>query len=67
AVRWKHVFGIGLLAGIGFTMSIFITLLAYEEPSLITQSKIAILIAALVSGAAGFLWLRAVLNKTAQE
>lgn len=50
--------GIGLLAGIGFTMSIFITLLAFDKTVLITQSKIAILIASLISGTLGYLWLR---------
>jgi Na+:H+ antiporter, NhaA family len=57
-IKWKHVFGIGLLAGIGFTMSIFITLLAYNRFELITESKISILLAALVSGILGFLWLK---------
>lgn len=38
-LKWKHVLGVGLLGGIGFTMSIFITLLAYEQEVLVTQSK----------------------------
>jgi NhaA family Na+:H+ antiporter len=59
-VRWKDVLGLGMLCGIGFTMSIFVTLLAYDQPDVITQSKIAILIASIVSGTLGFLWLRAV-------
>jgi NhaA family Na+:H+ antiporter len=62
-VKWKHVLGIGFLGGIGFTMSIFITLLAYDQPELITQSKIAVLIASLVSGALGYLWLRKVFSR----
>lgn len=53
----KHIIGVGLLGGIGFTMSIFITLLAFAEPQFITQSKIAILLGSLVSGIMGFLWL----------
>lgn len=57
-VRWKHVLGIGLLAGIGFTMSIFITLLAYEDAALITETKIAVLLASLASGILGYVWLR---------
>jgi len=56
---WKHVLGAGLLAGIGFTMSIFITNLAYAgNPEVITASKIAILLSSLAAGAVGFLWLR---------
>lgn len=62
-LKWKQVFGVGLLAGIGFTMSIFITLLAYDNQELITQSKIAILIASIVSGILGYVWLRVILKK----
>ena len=57
-LTWKQVTGVGMLAGIGFTMSIFITLLAFGNPELITQSKIAILIASLVAGTLGYVWLR---------
>ena len=58
-MNWKHVLGAGLLAGIGFTMSIFITNLAYAGNSeMITASKIAILFASLTAGGLGFLWLR---------
>ncbi len=57
-LKWKQVLGIGFLAGIGFTMSIFITLLAFNDPALITESKISILGASLISGTLGFLWLR---------
>lgn len=62
-LKWNQVLGIGFLAGIGFTMSIFITLLAYDEPLLITESKISILLASLISGIIGFLWLRYFLKK----
>jgi NhaA family Na+:H+ antiporter len=62
-IKWKHVLGIGFLGGIGFTMSIFITLLAYDQPDLITQSKIAVLIASLASGTLGYLWLRKVISR----
>ena len=55
---WRHVFGVGFLGGIGFTMSIFITNLAFGgEPALINASKMAILIASLMAGVAGMLWL----------
>ena len=56
-LKWKQVLGVGFLAGIGFTMSIFITLLAYNDATLITESKISILIASLVSGILGYSWL----------
>jgi NhaA family Na+:H+ antiporter len=56
----RHVLGAGLLGGIGFTMSIFITNLAFvDSPGVINSSKLAILLASLVAGLAGFLWLRA--------
>lgn len=57
-LKWKHVLGAGLLGGIGFTMSIFITLLAFEDAGLVNASKIAILLASLVAGLMGFFWLK---------
>lgn len=57
-VKWKQVLGTGLLAGIGFTMSIFITLLAFTDESHITESKISILCGSLISGIAGYAWLK---------
>lgn len=58
-LNWKHVFGAGLLGGIGFTMSIFITNLAFVgNVEAINASKMAILLASLVAGTMGFLWLK---------
>jgi NhaA family Na+:H+ antiporter len=58
-MNWKHVLGAGLLGGIGFTMSIFITNLAFTgEAELVNASKIAILLASLIAGGIGYLWLR---------
>ncbi len=58
-LTWKHVFGAGLLGGIGFTMSIFITNLAFTgQPDLINASKMAILLASLAAGTIGFIWLQ---------
>ena len=58
-LNWRHVFGAGLLGGIGFTMSIFITNLAFVgEAEVINASKMAILLASLMAGTAGFLWLK---------
>jgi NhaA family Na+:H+ antiporter len=61
-LKWKNIVGAGMVAGIGFTMSIFITLLAFESSEIIDSSKIAILIASLLAGIGGFLWLRASLK-----
>ncbi len=58
-LNWKHVFGAGMLGGIGFTMSIFITNLAFTGDSeTINASKMAILLASLTAGTAGFLFLK---------
>lgn len=58
-MNWRHVFGAGILGGIGFTMSIFITNLAFAgNAETINASKIAILSASLMAGAIGYLWLR---------
>jgi Na+:H+ antiporter, NhaA family len=56
-LTYRHLTGTGILAGIGFTMSIFITNLAFKDPRLILDSKIAILAASALSGLLGFLWL----------
>ncbi|WEF31989.1 Na+/H+ antiporter NhaA [Pseudoduganella chitinolytica] len=58
-LAWRHVVGAGLLGGIGFTMSIFITNLAFTgQADVITGSKIAILLASLLAGILGFVWLK---------
>ncbi|HLP20757.1 MAG TPA: Na+/H+ antiporter NhaA, partial [Chitinophagales bacterium] len=59
-VKWKHLMGAGLLAGIGFTMSIFITMLAFDNQGDIEHSKIAVLLSSVVAGVVGFVWLRVV-------
>lgn len=61
-LKWKNIIGVGLLGGIGFTMSIFITILAYEDAALINSSKIAIIIASLTAGIIGFLFLKMTLK-----
>lgn len=58
-LRWRHVVGAGMLGGIGFTMSIFITNLAFaDQPELINASKMSVFAASLTAGVLGFLWLR---------
>jgi len=58
-LSWRHVCGAGILGGIGFTMSIFITNLAFaQDPALINASKMAILVASVAAGALGFAWLK---------
>ncbi len=57
-VSFSHILGAGMLGGIGFTMSIFITNLAFVMPNEINAAKMAILVASLVSGLCGWIWLR---------
>lgn len=58
-LKWQHIIGAGLLGGIGFTMSIFITNLAFSDnASVINAAKMAILAASLMAGTLGFVWLR---------
>ncbi len=58
-LNWKTIFGAGLLGGIGFTMSIFITNLAFAgNGEAIAAAKIAVLLASLTAGTIGFLWLK---------
>ncbi|WP_187263951.1 Na+/H+ antiporter NhaA [Pontibacter beigongshangensis] len=55
--NWQHIIGVGLLAGIGFTMSIFIALLSFSDSSIIAEAKFSILVASLISGVAGYMLL----------
>jgi len=58
-LAWRHILGAGLLGGIGFTMSIFITNLAFAgQAEAINASKMAILLASFGAGVVGFAWLK---------
>jgi NhaA family Na+:H+ antiporter len=62
-VSWGQLWGVSLLGGIGFTMSIFISELAFTDKAMIAEAKIAIFIASILAGILGFL----VLQKTLPE
>jgi NhaA family Na+:H+ antiporter len=66
-LNWKIIIGTGFLAGIGFTMSIFITLLAFNDSEHITNSKIIILASSLLAGIIGLVFLKSTLNKEVIE
>jgi NhaA family Na+:H+ antiporter len=66
-LSWKHIVGAGFLGGIGFTMSIFITLLAFSDPQIIQNTKISILLSSLLAGLTGFLILRMQTANSSQE
>jgi NhaA family Na+:H+ antiporter len=55
AVRWAHIVLLGLLGGIGFTMSIFIAELAFEDPSVLAAAKVAVLLASTLAAALALL------------
>jgi Na+:H+ antiporter, NhaA family len=57
-INWRHVYGAGWLAGIGFTMSLFITDLAFVDGSLVDAAKLGILVASLIAGVVGWTILR---------
>jgi NhaA family Na+:H+ antiporter len=62
-VNWKKIYAAGILAGIGFTMSLFIAGLAFTKESLIELSKIGVLSGSLISGIVGYLLLKSTINK----
>ena len=57
-LRWRHVYGAGWLAGIGFTMSLFISDLAFSDGSLVEAAKLGILVASVIAGAVGWAILK---------
>ncbi len=58
AASWRQMFGISLLCGIGFTMSLFIGLLAFVDPLMQDRVKLGILLGSLIAGSVGYLVLR---------
>ncbi|MBB5394668.1 Na+/H+ antiporter NhaA [Mucilaginibacter sp. AK015] len=63
-VKWAQVWGIGQLAGIGFTMSIFIALLSFTDAGLQGQAKFTILITSLLAATIGYVVLLQIKNRT---
>lgn len=61
-LNWKSVLSVGFLGGIGFTMSIFITLLAFDNETVINNAKFIILLSSLIAGVLGFVFLKAILK-----
>lgn len=58
-VTWPQFWGMSCLAGIGFTMSLFVSELAFDSETLVAQAKLGILVASLISGVVGYCVLRA--------
>ncbi|TDE18024.1 Na+/H+ antiporter NhaA [Dyadobacter psychrotolerans] len=55
---WNHILGVAMLAGVGFTMSLFVTGLAFNNPQFVDQSKYGILVASIIAGTSGIFYLR---------
>lgn len=65
--KWKHILGLGMLGGIGFTMSVFIALLSFTNPEFHSEAKFAILTASLLSGLAGYFFLNSIYRKRVRK
>lgn len=57
SVTWSHIIGAGFLAGMGFTMSLFITDLAFSDPEHQIAAKVSVLLASVISGIIGYIIL----------
>ena len=66
-LKWIQMIGAGFLGGIGFTMSIFITLLAFDDGIVISDSKLTIMISSVVAAIIGLIWLKMTLKTPAVE
>jgi len=62
-LKWGQIMGVACLGGIGFTMSIFITLLAFNDHAVISGSKITIILSSLVAAIIGLIWLKLTLTE----
>lgn len=67
AVSWRQYYGMALLMGIGFTMSLFIGTLAFHEPEILTEVRLGVLSGSLLSGIAGCLVLRGSASRIARN
>jgi Na+:H+ antiporter, NhaA family len=66
-LKWGHIVGAGLLAGIGFTMSVFITLLAFKDENIVNNAKLSIIAASCIAGLLGFIVLKFVIKKSSRK
>ena len=64
-VSWAQMWGVSCLAGIGFTMSIFVDELAFNDPAIIDEAKVGVLMASLIAGVLGYIVLKMVLPEKA--
>jgi NhaA family Na+:H+ antiporter len=67
AITWRHIGGVALLGGIGFTISLFVAELAFEAGSLANQARVGILFGSVIAGLTGYFVLRSVLPPPRDE
>ena len=65
--KWMHLTGLGFLGGIGFTMSMFISSLAFQDAGLLNHAKIGILAGSLLAGITGYLILKSTLKPVVEK
>jgi len=56
-VAWRHIMGAGLIGGVGFTVALFITGLAFTENVLVEEAKVGVLCASFIAALGGYLFL----------
>ena len=66
-ISWKTILSVGFLGGIGFTMSIFITLLAFDNETIINHAKLMIVLSSLIAGLIGYFSLKQTLKTKIAE
>lgn len=64
---WPQIYGLAILCGIGFTMSLFIGSLAYTDPHLLSEVRLGVLVGSTLSAVAGYIFLLKLGNKTSQD
>jgi len=66
-IKWSQIFAVGIIAGIGFTMSIFINSLAFSNENIINEGKAAIMVTSVIAGIIGLIILKITLEKTPKK
>jgi Na+:H+ antiporter, NhaA family len=66
-LTWRGIAGVGLLAGVGFTVALFISGLSFDDEPLIATAKVAVLVASLAAGSIGYFFLRFALKDSSSE
>jgi NhaA family Na+:H+ antiporter len=57
-LTWTGITGIGILAGVGFTVALFISGLSFADDALVASAKVAVIAASLAAGTVGYFFLR---------